>query len=118
MSNRSFYHYVQLAEAGLPPTPPAAGAPPTEDPMAAGGMPPMGGDPMAGGMPPMGGGMGAAPDQKPIPIKTIPAADIWKVLRKIVEDPKLESFFDEINVGKNPKQKKVENKPKPKSLLR
>ncbi len=57
--------------------------------------------------PPPGGNLpapGEAPEgQKTIDIKTLPVADVWKLLRKIVEDKKYDSFFADINILKNSK---------------
>ncbi len=124
----SFYESVQLAEAGPMGAPPMPGGDP------GGGMPgadPMGGDPMGGGMPPMGGmggpppmgggmgdPMGGGAQQQPIPIKTISAADVWKILKKIAGNPQLQEFFDAISVARNPFPKKVQSQPQTPSLLR
>jgi hypothetical protein len=107
---------MKLQEAGLGAQPPAGGlgAPPgglgapggdaLGGPMGGppgmggglggpmGGPPGMGGDPMGGGDPSMMG--------EPIPIKTIPAADVWGSLAKLVKDNKYDKFFDEINISR------------------
>lgn len=114
MSEFTFYKGWLLTELGEP----AGGMPPPPG-GAGGGMPPLGGaggpPPMGGGggmpPPPMGGGggmgdpmggdpMGGGAPGKPIPIKTITAADVWGMLEKIVNDEKYEKFFDQIGVNK------------------
>jgi hypothetical protein len=117
MTTKSFFCASTLfRELGEP-----AGAPPGGAPGPAGGPP--GSDPMGGmGAPPgMGGGMGAPPggdpmgggqqQQQPIEIKSIPAADVWKLLEKIVKDTnKYGKFFDEINITKQQDQQVVYSK--------
>lgn len=131
MAKLSFYQACSLlTEAPLPPPAPAGGAAPPGgdlggDP-AAGGAPP-GGDPMGGlgggGMGGLGGGDlggGAPPPATPVPVMTISIADVWKVLKRVSEDNKYDSFFDEINVShRNPNIPKVnKSSDVPKSLLK
>lgn len=112
---RSFLEILNLInEADAPPPPPAPG----------GDAPPMGGAPMGGGPPggglggppggpPMGGAPGGAP-QEPLPIKTIPAADVWKLLEKVIKDDK---FIEEIHVGRKKRMPKEQQLSKKTSLL-
>ena len=100
--------------AGGPPGgmggPPGAGGPP-------GGPPPMGGGGMGMGGPP-GGGMGGGegqPPQAPMAIKSIPAADVWKLLEKIIKDDKYDKFFKEININKPKNQTVYSKKEEPKN---
>ena len=130
MANFSFYKAcTMLNEAPLGgPTPPMGGGGMgggESDPAGGmGGGMPIGGD--LGGAPPMGGGLpggdpmgGGAPPATPIPIQTIPIADVWKVLKRVVDDTQYDSFFNEINVShKNPKLNKVDKSNLPKSLLK
>ena len=113
-----------------------------EAPPAPGGMPPMGGlggapggdlgglGGQPGGMPPMGGGMGGGGlggppglggtaggfgGGEPVPIKTIAATDVWKLLQKTMKDSK---FMEEIRIDR--KKQVLNGKPQEKknSLLK
>ena len=121
MSNFTFYKAFVLLEAappggdmgGMPP-----GGPPGGD--MGGGMPPMGGPPGGGmGGPPGGDPMGGgAPPGQPIEVKSIAAADVWKLLEKIIKDEKKYSkFFEEINIAKKDKPTTYSKQPEKKSSL-
>lgn len=79
-----------MGMGGPMPPPPMGGAAPPMPPggAAMGGPPPMGGmggDPMAGGMggPPMGGAAGGLQPQIPLQMKV---ADVWNVLKELLQD--------------------------------
>lgn len=117
MTTKSFFSastlFRELGEpAGAPPGGAPAGGPPGADPMSGGMGAPPGGPPMGGGMggPPGGDPMGGQ-QQAPIEIKSIPAADVWKLLEKIVKDDKYKKFFDEINITKQQDQTVYSKKP-------
>ncbi len=130
MSEFTFFKAIQvLREIGeMPPMggPPMGGG--MGGPPMGGGMPPggdpMGGPPMGGGMggPPMGGGMGGdpmgGPTGEPIPVKTIPVADAWKAMERIISDPSAGNFFQEIHISKRKREKKSIEKNKKSSLLK
>jgi len=121
-SKFTFFKAFTLLQEATPPGPAGdvgGGMGPGGDPMGgppSGGMPPMGG-PMGGGMggapgDPMGGGAAAG---QPIEVKSLPAADVWKLLEKIVKDEKYDKFFEEINIAKKQQattfsKKKLEKK--------
>ena len=120
MTTKSFFCastlFRELGEPGGMGAPPggapAPGGPPGGDPMGGGmGAPP--GGPMGGGMggPPGGDPMGGQQQQAPVEIKSIPAADVWKLLEKIVKDDKYKKFFDEINITKQTDQTVYSKKP-------
>jgi hypothetical protein len=121
MSEFTFFKGFTLVREAGEPTAPAGGGPPGGDlggGPPGGGMPPMGG---GGGGDPMGGGGGeGGPGGQPIDVKSIPAADVWKMLEKIVQDEKYGKFFEEINIVK--KQSPTTYSPKKekekKSLMR
>jgi hypothetical protein len=126
MSKKSFYQTWNLVnEAGPPPPPGGAGGPGGDlgGDLGGGGAPP-GGDPMGGlggggppGGDPMGGGEGG-PQGEPIPIQSIPVADVWKILDMISKEKKYSKFFEEINVRKQKKSEIFQKKEKKTSLLK
>lgn len=106
--NRSFFEMINLINeaplggpAGAPMgSPPGGLGSPGGDLGGLGGPP--GGMPLGGGLggppgPPglgPGGGMGGG---EPVPIKTIAATDVWKLLEKVMKD---EKFIEEIRIDR------------------
>ncbi len=117
MASFNFYKaFTLLRELGEPGGDPGGGppmdGPAPSPPMGGGGGPPMGGGPPGGD--PMGGG--APGGGEPIEVKSLPAADVWKLLEKLVKDEKYGKFFEEINIAKN-REKSVTFSPKKKTGL-
>jgi hypothetical protein len=107
----SFLEMLNLiTEADAPAPPPGPPGPPM------GGGPPggIGGPPGGLGAPgPSGGPPGGA--QEPLPVKNIPAADVWELLEKVIKDDK---FIEEIHIGRKKKSPKEHQLSKKTSLLK